>query len=139
MPLKSFSSPVLAAAGLSPSSCYSVPKTCTFQLSIRAAPASRVPSCVYYSKRIHDVSVIETVQLGAVHCRPSIPPAESSSRLLCLLLSRQGLSVMQLWLSWNSLCRLGWPRTQKSACLCLPSAEIKDMCHRCLANIHSNL
>ena len=33
------------------------------------------------------------------------------------------------WLSWNSLCRLGWPRTQKSACLCLPSAEIKGMCH----------
>jgi hypothetical protein len=35
--------------------------------------------------------------------------------------------------SWNSLCRLGWPRTQKSACLCLPSAGIKGMCHHRLA------
>jgi hypothetical protein len=25
-------------------------------------------------------------------------------------------------LSWNSLCRPGWPQTQKSTCLCLPSA-----------------
>ncbi|GAB1297028.1 Protein tweety homolog 2 [Apodemus speciosus] len=29
------------------------------------------------------------------------------------------------WLSWNSL----WPRTQKSACLCLPSAGIKGVRH----------
>jgi hypothetical protein len=27
---------------------------------------------------------------------------------------RQGFSV-ESWLSWNSLCRPGWPRTQKSA------------------------
>ena len=32
-----------------------------------------------------------------------------------------------------SLCRPGWPRTQKSACLCLPSAGIKDICHHCPA------
>jgi hypothetical protein len=32
--------------------------------------------------------------------------------------SRQRFSV-QPWLSWNSFCRPGWPRTQKSACLCL--------------------
>jgi hypothetical protein len=36
---------------------------------------------------------------------------------------RQGFSV-QSWLSWNSLCRPGWPRTQKSACVCLPSTGI---------------
>jgi hypothetical protein len=36
----------------------------------------------------------------------------------------QGFSVKS-WLSWNSLCRLGWPRTQKSPCHCLPSAGIK--------------
>jgi hypothetical protein len=42
--------------------------------------------------------------------------------------SRQGFSV-EPWLSWNSLCRPGWPRTQKSACLCLPSAGIKGVCH----------
>jgi hypothetical protein len=41
--------------------------------------------------------------------------------------SRQGFSV-QPWLSWNSLCRPGWPRTQKSTCLCLPSAGIKGVC-----------
>jgi hypothetical protein len=28
-----------------------------------------------------------------------------------------------------SLCSLGWPRTQKSACLCLPSAGIKVVRH----------
>jgi hypothetical protein len=31
--------------------------------------------------------------------------------------------------SWNSLCRPGWPRTQKSACLCLPSAGVKGVRH----------
>jgi hypothetical protein len=35
--------------------------------------------------------------------------------------------------SWDrqgfSLCRPGCPRIQKSACLCLPSAGIKGMCH----------
>ncbi|KRY62139.1 hypothetical protein T4D_13722, partial [Trichinella pseudospiralis] len=32
-------------------------------------------------------------------------------------------------LSWNSLCRPGWPGTQKSACLCLPSTGIKGVRH----------
>jgi hypothetical protein len=45
---------------------------------------------------------------------------------LVLVFLRQGFSVWP-WLSWNSLCRPGWPRTQKSACLCLPSAGIKGM------------
>jgi hypothetical protein len=36
-------------------------------------------------------------------------------------------------LYWNSLCRPGWPRTQKSAYPCLPSAGIKGVCHHCLA------
>jgi hypothetical protein len=45
----------------------------------------------------------------------------------CLFVfSRQGFSV-QSWLSWNSLCRPGWPRTQISTCLCLPSAGIKGV------------
>jgi hypothetical protein len=39
--------------------------------------------------------------------------------------SRHGFSVLS-WLSWNSP---GWPRTQKSTCLCLPSAGIRGMCH----------
>jgi hypothetical protein len=41
---------------------------------------------------------------------------------------RQGFSV-QSWLSWNSLCRPGWPQTLKSACLCLPSAGIEGVRH----------
>jgi hypothetical protein len=32
-------------------------------------------------------------------------------------------------LSCNLLYRPGWPRTQKSTCLCLPSAGIKGTCH----------
>ena len=41
--------------------------------------------------------------------------------LVFFVFSRQGFSV----LVWNSLCRLGLPQTQKSTCLCLPSAGIK--------------
>ena len=33
-----------------------------------------------------------------------------------------------LWLFCNSLCRPGWPGTQRSACHCLPRAGIKAMC-----------
>jgi hypothetical protein len=39
-----------------------------------------------------------------------------------------------VWLSWNSLCRPGWPRTKKYAFLCHPSAGIKGMHHHCLAS-----
>jgi hypothetical protein len=46
--------------------------------------------------------------------------------------SRQGFSVSP-WLSWNSLCRPGWPQTQKSTCLCLPSAWIEGVRHHCPA------
>jgi hypothetical protein len=53
--------------------------------------------------------------------------------LFVVVFSRQGFSV-QSWLSWNSLCRPGWPQTQKSACLCLPSARIKGVRHHRLAN-----
>jgi hypothetical protein len=48
--------------------------------------------------------------------------------LFCFVFSRQGFSVYP-WLLWNSLYRPGWPWTQKSACLCLPSAGIKGICH----------
>jgi hypothetical protein len=41
---------------------------------------------------------------------------------------RDGFSVHP-WLSWNSLCRPGWSPTQKSACLCLPSAGINSVHH----------
>jgi hypothetical protein len=42
---------------------------------------------------------------------------------------RQGFSVFPQ-LSWNKLCRSGWPRNQKSTCLCLPSAGIKGVRHQ---------
>jgi hypothetical protein len=55
--------------------------------------------------------------------------------LFCFVLSffggggpRQGFSVYP-WLSWNSLCKPGLPRTQKSTCLCLPNSGIKGMHH----------
>jgi hypothetical protein len=46
--------------------------------------------------------------------------------------SRQGFSV-EPWLSWNSLCRPGWPPTQKSASLYLPNVGIKGVRHHCPA------
>jgi hypothetical protein len=45
---------------------------------------------------------------------------------------KQGFSVYP-WLTWNSLCRPGRPRTQKFTYLCLPSAGIKGM-HHCPAH-----
>jgi hypothetical protein len=39
------------------------------------------------------------------------------------------VSLYSPWLFWNSLCRPGWPWTQKSVCLCLPSAGIKGVRH----------
>ena len=35
------------------------------------------------------------------------------------------------WLSWNSLCRPGWPPTQKSTCLLLPSDGITGLHNNC--------
>jgi hypothetical protein len=59
-------------------------------------------------------------------------PKTQMEIFVCLVgfgFSRQGFSV-EPWLSWNSLCRPGWPPTQKSTCLCLPSAGIKGMYHQ---------
>ena len=38
-------------------------------------------------------------------------------------------------LGTHSVCRPGWPQTQKFSCICLPSAGITGMCHHCLAFI----
>ena len=46
-----------------------------------------------------------------------------------------GFLYVYTWLSWNSLCRPGWPRTQKISCLCLPSTGIKGMGHYCLTTL----
>ena len=45
---------------------------------------------------------------------------------------RKGLSL-NTWLYCNTHCSPGWPQTQKSACLCLPGAGIKGVCHHCPA------
>ena len=50
---------------------------------------------------------------------------------VCLFFETGFLCVA--WPSRNSLCRPGQPQTQKSACLCLPSARIKGMLHHCPA------
>jgi hypothetical protein len=47
--------------------------------------------------------------------------------LVCLFFETGFLCVALAVL--NSLCRPGWPQTQKSACLCLPSAGIKGVHH----------
>ena len=47
--------------------------------------------------------------------------------------SSRSCIFVQPWLSWNSLCRPGWPRTQKFASLCPPSAGIKGVRHHCPA------
>lgn len=41
-----------------------------------------------------------------------------------------------IWLSWNSLWKPGWPRTQRFGCLWFLSAEIKGLCHHCLARVN---
>jgi hypothetical protein len=41
---------------------------------------------------------------------------------------RQVFSV-EPWLSWTSLYRPGYPQTQKSTCLCLPSAGFNGVHH----------
>lgn len=46
--------------------------------------------------------------------------------ILSCFFSRQDIS-MYLWLSWTSLCRPDWPRTQKSACLCLSNTRIRQV------------
>jgi hypothetical protein len=45
---------------------------------------------------------------------------------LCITLTVLELTLDQAGLE---LRNPGWPQTQKSACLCLPSAGIKGVCH----------
>lgn len=41
----------------------------------------------------------------------------------------QNIFSVYLWLFWNSLRRPGWPRTQRSTCLCLLRVGPKGVCH----------
>lgn len=49
--------------------------------------------------------------------------------LLLLLVFVLPFFLRQPHVTWNLLCRPGWPRTQRSTCLCLWNAEIKDVCY----------
>jgi hypothetical protein len=63
---------------------------------------------------------------------------ECSSQPFCLFVCvffKTGFLCIALPV-WNSSCRPGWPRTQKSTCLCLPSAGIKGVHHHCPAVVN---
>lgn len=47
--------------------------------------------------------------------------------LVCLFVFWDSFSI-QLWLTWNSLSRSGWPN-RKSACLCFQSSGTKGVWH----------
>ena len=49
--------------------------------------------------------------------------------LFCLFAFGDRVSLYSPGCPGTQLCRPGWPRTQKSACLCLPSAGIKGVRH----------
>jgi hypothetical protein len=85
-------------------------------------------SCFMWSSLIHvDLSFVQGEKNGSI-----LVLFVWLVFVFCFVFSRQGFSVY-LWLFWNSLCRPGWPRTQKSTCLCLPSAGIKGVRHHCPA------
>jgi hypothetical protein len=48
---------------------------------------------------------------------------------VCLFVCFEAEFLCVPQLSWNLFCRPGWLRTQRSVCLCLPSARIKGKCH----------
>jgi hypothetical protein len=106
----------------------------TADLKGHCSPLRSVTACFNSSFRIlYPRSVMEVNQssnypkskiIGKTYASRRIDPYPSPTP------TRQGFSVSP-WLSWNSLCRPGWLQTQKSICLCLPSAGIKGMCHHC--------
>ena len=56
--------------------------------------------------------------------------------LFCFFQDRVSLYSPGCWLSWSSLCRPGWPQTQKSSCLCLQSAWIKGLRHHAQSSLN---
>jgi hypothetical protein len=91
-------------------------------------------SCVWIVARVQTQRHRQPLPACKVIIRNTILPYMFFFFFFCNF-SRQGFSVFP-WLSWNSLCRPGWPWTQKSACLCLPSAGIKGVHHHCPAGCH---
>jgi hypothetical protein len=82
------------------------------------------PACPLFIFNM-DLSTYSSLRRFSLPFLPSFPLSLSPSSSLSFF-SKQGFSVY-LWLSWNLLCRPGWPRTQKSTCLCLPRAGTKGM------------
>jgi hypothetical protein len=78
--------------------------------------------CIFHCYHFHyDVLANSSFFLGSMFHSPSYKAL--------FFFPRQHISVWH-WLSWNSFCRLGWSRTQKSAWVCLPNAGIKGVSHQ---------
>jgi hypothetical protein len=54
-----------------------------------------------------------------------------------ILVFRDRVSLYSPGCPGTHFCRPGWPRTQKSSCLCLPSSGIKGVHHHARLNIFS--
>ena len=69
------------------------------------------------------------------HClkKPkNLKPSKTTQSFFLFCFVFWGRMYQWFWsLFWHSLCRLGWPPPQGSTCLCLPSAGIKGVRHRC--------
>ena len=88
--------------------------------------------------------LIYTPAQGKALCPPGI--GQSAGTLICMHPLGRGWRQIRAstWpAQWCCLLRLctggclqGWPQTQKSTYLCLPSARIKGMQHHCLAKLH---
>lgn len=71
------------------------------------------------------VGTVDWRASSTLSAEPSLQPA-----MYALLLLFEKVYLVQAGRSWNSLCRSGWPWTQKSpSCLCLPGAGIKGLYH----------
>jgi hypothetical protein len=53
------------------------------------------------------------------------PLTRTFIKTFLFLFLKQGFSVYP-WLSWNLLCRSGWPKIKRSTCLCFERAGIKS-------------
>ena len=79
---------------------------------------------------------IETRMSDILHHSPYSLEIQSLTKLRARHRSQQASESLSLSLFFQdrvSLYSPGWPRTQKSACFCLPSAEIKGVHHHCPA------
>lgn len=81
---------------------------------IKTSPHSRGIKLFLCKKKYLCTYLIQNLSYLECFFTPSLP----------FLFLRQGLT-MQSRLTWNSLCRPGWPQSQRFTCLYLLSAELK--------------